>query len=159
MLDLCPRPLLRPFPKEWHSQIARTFTAVAVAGVGLAIRAGLAASPPLVNRISEVVSQLRRITHGGVRCPFCGGTRAFLALFEGKPLDALGYSIFGTISFVLIYASLPLRIWGFIIRRPTTVSLLDSLDRSVERCFLPILFAAYLVQIILDRAGILPWNA
>lgn len=159
MLDLCPRRFVKRLPRRLQSQGAKALTSLAIAGAGIASNAGLLARLSIWSGFSGAIGRLRSITHGGIRCPLCGGTRSFLALLKGDIASAFGYSIFGTIVFFLVFGTLPFRIWAIVADSQRWVLLLEAVDTKLENWFLQLLFAAYLLQILLDKVGLVTWNA
>ncbi|NLK09259.1 MAG: DUF2752 domain-containing protein [Firmicutes bacterium] len=159
MLDLCPRPLVKAFPRVLQEQAAKVLTSAAIAGAGAFYNTGSARLLPRLNNLQTAVSKIRTAAHGSFRCPLCGGTRSFLAMLKGDTLSALHFSIFGTFVFLATFGLVPLRIWALITGSSRFLTLISRIDDKLQKYFLHILFTAYCLQLLLNKSGILIWAA
>jgi hypothetical protein len=67
----------------------------------------------------------------GHPCPFCGGTRSFSAMWRGDFFHALRLYPLGPLFFALSFAVAAYGIWALVTRRSLTVTLNQSLQRTI----------------------------
>src|SRR5690554_2748229 len=132
MLDLWPRAWLGNVPRKLVDQVAKVLTNLVIAGIAITYNVGVISGSRGWAHFSPLLTYLRRLTHGGIRCPLCGGTRAFLALFNGDVRLALGYSIFGTYIFIATFGLLPFRIIFIITGSEGLLKALQIIDTKCQ---------------------------
>ncbi len=159
MLDLWPRWLAQFLPRKNKHYWIYTLTALVIAGIAyFYLHVNWSQSQILASSYS-LVGSIRTYTHFGYRCPVCGGTRSFLAMFNGDIGLALQYSFFGVFLFLSTYLILPIRFLIALGFSNRLTSLITRFDQWLETHTLKLIFGGYGLQLILDFTNIFPWLA
>ena len=159
MLDLCPRWILRYLPFKNKQYGAYVFTGIGIACAAYFYLSGYWQASSILASGYSIFSKIRSLTHAGFRCPLCGGTRSFIALFAGDLKAALHYSLFGTGFFLTTYMLWPLRLCIALGKDNCCLRLVLNFDCWLAKYFVHLILLSYVLQLVLDKTKILPWLA
>ena len=109
MLDVIPRRFVPSrVPEGSRKDLVVLLSCIVCLTTGFILaRCGRAFPPP---PLWTTFLALRQIVHpASIPCPFCGGTRAFLAACRGDFVESVRWNFSGLLSFLWLCVNLPLR--------------------------------------------------